>query len=226
MHQNSSLQRYPPICGARAHCHVECAQRHGHLRSLLRRALHPTPKEPGGAPFPVHSPHHTVQRLVAFGVSVHVARYVAHVLQAIPRLAQEQPATLLLPRANDIARGREEGGGRRLEAKGGGVASAILGGHQGAAGSLALAFTRRGCFSQARWVALSKRASRMFCVAVRAVSWGTLIMPKCREHAAQQQRAGSDHARGGERPFRVGVGGEREGREGDVARGAALPAAA
>ena len=128
-----SLQYYPPICGARAHCHVERTQRDGHLRSLLRRALDPAPKEPSGAPLPVHSPHHTVKRLVAFGCSVHVARYVAHVLQAIPRLAQEQPAALLLPRADDVARGRKEGGGRRLEAKGGGrgVASALWAGTRG-----------------------------------------------------------------------------------------------
>lgn len=64
------------------------------------------------------------------------------------------------------------------------MASAILGGHQGAAGSFASASTRRGRSSQARRGALSKRASRMLCEAERAVSQITLTMPKCREHAA------------------------------------------
>ena len=43
-------------------------------------------------------------------------------------------------------------------------------------------------------------------------------------HRVEDDVHSAIHARGGERPFGVGVGGEREGREGDVARGTALRA--
>ena len=82
------------MCSTRAHCHVKRAQRHGHLRPVLRRALRPAPKEGGAPSLGIHSPHYAVPRLVAFGGSLHVARQVARVLRVVPRLAQEQPAAL------------------------------------------------------------------------------------------------------------------------------------